>query len=451
VDTALFPDPLLIAHSQHSEIRVGARATYRSHFEKVIKLLRVSKERGDVAWRNAKRLMEFPEVKWTCLGYGASSVSGSGSGAFTTDAVMQTAKEVVDLGIDDPDLFVALGIFEEGIGPDRIGDMTTNVILSDLLTFNRRVLSELQLPTKQVSLVLMNGNRFDAVLPINPFVAKETPIILMPTDILRDLPIAKDWSEISDAASKGAALRSAVNIQIAGIWKSRALKDKKSLREWALSSGDAFEDLLSALKGVKGKPYDIGSDPAGELAWRRVAEELSSAPLNMIPAPTSYGPDEVATVVEQIIEGFRFLIEERRLSEELYAGQKVRPEKSAQRLFFVAAYAFCKANNLDITPEAETGNGPVDFKVSFGFQGRVLVEIKLSTNTKLVAGYSRQLEAYKGAEETTRGFYVVLDVGGMGKKDEQLIALKNRMSASDPVSPIIFIDGTRRPSASKLK
>jgi hypothetical protein len=123
----------------------------------------------------------------------------------------------------------------------------------------------------------------------------------------------------------------------------------------------------------------------------------------MIPAPTSYGPDEVAGVVEKIIEGFRFLIEERRLSEELYAGQKVRPEKSAQRLFLVAAYAFCKANNLDITPEAETGNGPVDFKVSFGFRGRVLVEIKLSTNTKLVAGYSRQLEAYKGAEETTRG------------------------------------------------
>jgi hypothetical protein len=75
-----------------------------------------------------------------------------------------------------------------------------------------------------------------------------------------------------------------------------------------------------------------------------------------------------------------------------------------------------------------------------------------STNNKLVAGYSRQLETYKGAEETTRGFYVVLDVGGMGQKDQQLIALKNRMAGDGhPVSPIIFIDGARRPSASKLK
>jgi hypothetical protein len=56
-----------------------------------------------------------------------------------------------------------------------------------------------------------------------------------------------------------------------------------------------------------------------------------------------------------------------------------------------------------------------------------------------------------GAEETTRGFYVVLDVGNMGRKDEDLIALKNRMAETGPVSPIIFIDGSHRPSASKLK
>jgi hypothetical protein len=72
----------------------------------------------------------------------------------------------------------------------------------------------------------------------------------------------------------------------------------------------------------------------------------------------------------------------------LYHAGSPRPEKAAQRLFFAIAYAYCKANNLDVTPEADTGNGPVDFKVSLGFTGRVLVEIKLSTNTKLVRGYT---------------------------------------------------------------
>jgi hypothetical protein len=73
----------------------------------------------------------------------------------------------------------------------------------------------------------------------------------------------------------------------------------------------------------------------------------------------------------------------------------------------------------------DTGNGPVDFKMSIGFSGRVLVEIKLSTNSKILSGYSKQLEAYKKAEQALIGYYVVIDVGGMGRKDRQLLATKN--------------------------
>ncbi len=137
IDTKLFIDPLLVPHSRHPEISGTARDTYVHHFSQVVRLLSVSSRQDDVAWRNARRLMEFPEIKWTCLGYGANSVSGSGSGVFITNGIMSTAKEIVDLGVQDPDLFVALGVFEEGIGPDRISDMTTNVIFPGLLEFNR--------------------------------------------------------------------------------------------------------------------------------------------------------------------------------------------------------------------------------------------------------------------------------------------------------------------------
>jgi len=54
------------------------------------------------------------------------------------------------------------------------------------------------------------------------------------------------------------------------------------------------------------------------------------------------------------------------------------------------------------------------------------IEIKLSRNPKLVKGYTRQLEAYKTAEETRRGYYLVIDVGEMGTKDQKLIETKNR-------------------------
>src|SRR4051812_30127938 len=43
-----------------------------------------------------------------------------------TGSYMTTAKQIVELGVEDPDLFVAMALFEEGVGPDRVSDMTTN-------------------------------------------------------------------------------------------------------------------------------------------------------------------------------------------------------------------------------------------------------------------------------------------------------------------------------------
>jgi hypothetical protein len=450
-DTGLFIDPLLIEGSDHAEIRERARGTYEAHFTTVIKLLRASQTSYDVAWRSALRHLSFPEIKWTCLGYGAQSVSGSGSGSDMTGHLIQTAKEIVDLGVEDPDLFVAMALFEEGFGPDRISDMTTNVILGDLLRFNTRVLDGLQIPRQAMTLRLRNGKVYDAVLPVNPYVRGGAPVILVPTDILRDLPIAKDWSDIADAASQNAELRGRVNDQIAQLWTAKTLKDKDEVRRWALSGKDAFETLLEMIRDAHPTAYDTSGDPLGELVWRRLAATLAELEPFSLKAPPQLDLVGVDGVVEQIIEQFRFLIEDRRISEDLYHQGRPRPEKAAQRLFFAVAHAYCKANNLDLTPEADTGNGPVDFKVSWGFTGRVLVEIKLSTNGKLVKGYSRQLETYKTAEETVKGYYVVLDVGQMGEKGDKLMAVRNAAAAcGEATSPIVFVDASRKPSASKL-
>lgn len=450
-DTRLFIDPFLIPDSSHTEISRDGRATYEKHFRQIIALLAGSKQANDAPWRSAKRLLQFPEVKWTCLGYGGQSVSGSGSGPFTTDSLIQTAKEIVDLGITDPDLFVAMGVFEEGIGPDRISDMATNVILPDLLKFNARILKTLGVPVRPVTLALKNGASYQADLPINPYEKADTPIILVPADILRDLPIVTDWSDVSDAASKNASLRNQVNRQIADIWKRKTLKDKARLRQWATGSKQGFETFLNLLKSSNPQPYDIAGDPLGELVWRGLAETIANDEPFALSPPAKADAANVAKVVRQIIEQFQFLIEKRRHSEDLYHDGKPRPEKAAQRLFFAVASSYCKANNIDLTPEADTGNGPVDFKLSSGFTGRVLVEVKLSTNPKILAGYEKQLQTYKDAEQTTHGFYVVIDVGGMGRKDERLLARKNALAKGGrPTSEIVFIDAKRRPSASKL-
>ncbi len=451
VDTRLFIDPLLLEKSAHAEIREQARTSYEAHFTTTIKLLKASKAVDDVAWRSALKHLAFPEIKGTCLGYGAQSVSGSGSGADMTGHFIRTAKEIVDLGVEDPDLFVALSLLEEGFGPDRISDMTTNVIFGDLLRFNARVLKGLNVPKKALTLRLRNGKSYNAELPVNPYEKRETPIIFVPIDILRDLPIAKDWADVADAASKNSELRHRVNEDIAKLWSAKTLRDKDALRRWAMSGKEPFETLLAMIRGASPEPYDMIGDPLGEIFWRKLSSTLADQEPFIIKSPSQLDRAGIRNIVDQIIEQFRFLIEDRRFSEELYHAGHPRPEKAAQRLFFAVAFAYCKANNLDITPEAETGNGPVDFKVVNGFTGRVLVEIKLSTNRKLVKGYTRQMEAYKTAEQTVDGYYVVIDVGHMGEKDKALLDAKNEAAAwGEHTSPVIFIDGSRKPSASKL-
>ncbi len=451
LDTNLFIDPLLLQTSQHTEIREKGYHGYCSHFESVIKLLTHSKTKDDTYWRNARKLMSFPEIKHSCLGYGANSVSGSGSGSSITDFVMQTAKDIVALGVTDPDMFVAMSIFEEGIGPDRISDMATNVIIDALVQFTERVLAPLSIPRQRCT-IISGSKTIYPNLPINLFVkGGTTGILLVPTDILRALPIAKDWESVSDAASRNDTLRHEINQQISGIWERKTLKDKNELKRWALQDKQAFESLLGLLKSTDKIPYDVKTDPKGEIFWRSILERIAQVEPFVIPKPECLDFENVQQITEKIIKQFQFLVEDRRLSEELYVDGKPRPEKSAQRLFFAIAHAYCKANNIDLTPEADTGNGPVDFKLSQGYSGRILVEIKLSTNTKIKSGFTRQLEAYANAEEAIASYYLVIDVGNMGKKRKELNRIHTqRIQSRQNVKYLRFIDGTRRPSASNL-
>ena len=139
VDTNLFVDPVLLKRSRHREISTSATAEYRKRFYQIISLLKASRKKDDAAWRAAKRMIQLREVQGTCLGYGASSISGRSVAASIQETILVTAKEIVDAGIEEPELFLLLPLFEEGIGPDTISDFTTSVIEDSLLRFTARM------------------------------------------------------------------------------------------------------------------------------------------------------------------------------------------------------------------------------------------------------------------------------------------------------------------------
>lgn len=445
VDTKLFIDPLLLEDSRPREMKRAAK-TFRRYFEDVARLLAASCQRNDVPWRSARAKLAFAEVKGTCLGYGGASIDGSGFGPALTDRLLTTAKEIVDLGVRDPHLFLLLALLEEDVGPDRISDMTTNVILPDLAAFGARIARRLQLPVEEFD---VGGKWFR--LPSNPL-ERRTPVYLVPTDILRDLPIAADWDGVGTAAAHNAAFRQRVNERIGAIWDAQSRRQKADLRRQALASKENVELLLEAVNRVRRKPYNLTSDPEGLVKWRDRLTVAGEFPLQLALAPASSRTvDDVLGVVLRIVEQFRILIERKGLWKNLWHGTRRRPEKAAQLLFFAVADSYCKANDLDLSPETDSGGGPVDFKVAAGARAKALVEIKLSSNPKVIDGYTKQLEAYKAAEEATRAVYLVIDVGGMGTKDDRLVALRNlAVKRGERPSELTFVDGNRRRSASKL-
>jgi DNA-directed RNA polymerase subunit N (RpoN/RPB10) len=293
---------------------IDAVKLYREHFETVIKFLRLTTSYDDVAWRNARRLLVFHEMRGTCLGYGVASISGSAFGRQLTNRVLRVGKEVVDLGVADPDLFVSMALFEKDIGPDRISDMATNVVRAALLKFNRRILDYLGLKGEDFYISGIQGQFLR-----NPFQATRTPIILVPTDVLRKLPIAIDWDGIEEAAWKNEVLRNNVNRHIGEIWASKTKRDKEKLREQALSSREAFQTLLDSIHEVPLKPYDVSLDYEGLIKWAHIAKVFASQyPLDLSMLRQPKDLDEVYRVVGKIIDQFAQLVEHNGLNKELY-------------------------------------------------------------------------------------------------------------------------------------
>jgi hypothetical protein len=241
IDTKLFPDPVLLDASCHPEMQ-KAKSSFDAYFERVRRLLLNSMgDQSNVAWKAAFRLLSFPEIQGTCLGYGSGSISGSGSGPMMTRKLAITSYQVAKLGIDDPDLFMAVGLFEEDFGPDMIGDMFTNVCFGEIVQFNKRIYDHIGVKTERHNITLRNGLKYDGDFATNPlFTHRKIPIILMPLDILRDLPVALDWAGIQSVSLENQGFRDNLNASISGLWARKTLESKSRLREWALSNKDAF-------------------------------------------------------------------------------------------------------------------------------------------------------------------------------------------------------------------
>jgi hypothetical protein len=441
-DTRLFVDPVLLRSSKNPIIASQGLANFAEHFGSIIRLLANSKAKNDLAWRNAARIFKLDELPSLCLGFGGDTTRGRSVDQETQARILQTAKEIVDLGIKDPELFSLLGLLEPGVGPDTIGDMTAHAILPALIEITADAARQLEIKVKDA---YIDGH--EARLPHNRLADK--PLLLVPLDILRDLPVASDWSDISRAAQQNRAIRDRVNKFIGNIWELKLKEQKDEIRASALASEDAFKTILDAVYQLSDDSYDFSADPEGHRVFRETLQTIADRfPLRIV-QPRAKNHAELKKIVVQIVEHFKALVEKNGINYLLWDAGRPRKEKAAQRLFFAVADVYCKANNIDISPESDSGGGPVDFKFSLGYSGRFLVEIKLSTG-KVVHGYTTQLKVYEEAENSFDSIFLILDVGRLIPKLNRILELKNaRASNSERTPEIVVVDAKQKPSASK--
>lgn len=209
--------------------------------------------------------------------------------------------------------------------------------------------------------------------------------------------------------------------------------------------------MLDAAYLLKDTSYDFDIDPDGHQLFRETLVQFAVHYPLKLKNPKTKNSAELRKIVDEIVEHFKQLVENNGINYLLWNGNEPRKEKAAQRLVFAVADVYCKANNIDISPESDSGGGPVDFKFSSGYDGRLLVEIKLSTG-KVVHGYSIQLGVYEDAARTFESILLIIDVGGLVPKLKTILKQKNKKAGEKKRTPeIMVVDAKIKPSASKRK
>ena len=212
VDVPLFIDPILLAKSGNPTIATSAVERFRRHFEVLVRMLAISQAENDAAWKGARKQLDLSEPPENGLGYGGSGRSGSSRPHDIREAILRTSKEIITLGADDPEMISLMGFFEEDVGPDTISDLTTTVIMEDLAAITETFCQTNSVPLLETDII--TGHKLPRFITRT---GRVIPIVLVPQDIVRELPIANDWSDIERAAMENARIRDRVNRYLGGI------------------------------------------------------------------------------------------------------------------------------------------------------------------------------------------------------------------------------------------
>ena len=436
-DSLYYIVPSELENIEIEEFRNSSKK-YKAFFERIIKILDNSNGE-DRFFREVEKLFRLHEVGHIGLGYSENSKNGSGIGPKLAKKLTQTSYELVKVGIKDPEIFHLVGLLEEGIGADRISDITVAILLDDFLNYTQNVSLKLKIKTD-----IFSHNNIKYSIPFY----QDSPIIFCPKSLLTDLPVALDFEDIGTVCSHNEDLRNSANQIIADGFTKFAVNSrayKQNLKTLILNNPKLVSEAIEIYKS-KSTFYDFENDPNGDFIWKEIAEDsINKYPLKLDKNKT---PLEI---VNDICDKFQDMVENNGLWKFFHNHDGThKNEEFSQLLFFAIAHSYCEANNLDLSPESDAGRGPVDFKISQGFNDKINVEIKLSTN-RLLHGFQTQLPIYDKAEKTNKSIFLIIQL--YERHDNQIKKVfdykKDNETIDNKLPNIVVVDATKKKSASK--
>lgn len=345
----------------------------------------------------------------------------------------------------DPNFFAILSFIEENIGADRISDMTISILYKRFVAYTQRVALELNIETKTFRDT--EGNKYQ--LPVNENNHKS--MLFIPDCLLCDLPLASSFEDISFVCNYNDQLKRKVAEAIGLSWADFQKLHKSELKEYIIRNRELLTMIVESFKSLDVIPYDFVKDELGEYLDRdQIKVDVESNPIEL---SESFNRDDVMQVTLTICNQFKKLIEENHMYHLLYNDDGTpKSETATQLVFYLVAYNYCMANNIDISRECDPGCGELDFKLSTGFHDKVLLEVKLSSNNRLTHGLTRQLPAYQKAEDTAKGILMIMRLDSADdNRIKRVVEMRQSIFERNGNAPeVIIVDATQKPSASKL-
>lgn len=456
-DTDLFVDPFLMfdeVAAPWADVHDRLIDFFNTALEHVA---RAGRNRESAEWGRAAAMLSFPEPPEFCLGYGERTIFGSGSGRRLGEGMLNAAQRAIDAGIVNIGEFGELLLFGENFGADRISDMVCNIVKDDFVTYTEQIAARHHVPTTRVRLPHVGYDfsrhrwtRRYADLPINPCWTDRVPVLLVPERVLAELPKMDDrafWDWVY--SNENEQLRRDLGYEVTlGLKKNEIIDLAKSSMRLRRKYGVRYS---RAVEAEPAQSYDFARDPKLKI----VAFDTAQAAKQLFSLQVPNTDDDLCSFVRDLIEKYRHSVEDSSLWKSLWENGAHRPESDAQRIFWAIVMHLCPEYDVDVTPEADEGVGPVDFKFSRGGTKKALAEFKLADNSHFWNNLETQLPAYLKAAAISCGYFVVVQfedkhcTSTFVNKVKRIVARVSEEAGLNYES--VFIDARKRPSASKLK